>query len=169
METLSYRIVAAARGWVGTRFHHQGRLKKTDRHRGGCDCLGLLVGVAHELEFKVNMGGQTRSLASFDTTNYTHTPNGEALREGLAQVLEEIPLALLAPGDIAMFEIDRNPQHLAIISDYSSENYSGSLCAPRNRSHGLGMIHAYAPARAVVEHQFDETWRERMRAAFRIY
>jgi hypothetical protein len=113
----------------------------------------LLVGVARELGLQAIADGQVRLLASFDMTNYTHMPNGKALREGLAQLLEEIPLTSLAPGDIVMFEIDRNPQHLAIISDYPSS---------------LGLIHAYAPARAVVEHQLDETWRERMCAAFRI-
>jgi hypothetical protein len=33
----SHPIVACARSWIGTRFHHQGRLKKADGHKGGVD------------------------------------------------------------------------------------------------------------------------------------
>lgn len=37
-------IVAAARGWLGTPYHHQ-----ASRRGVGCDCLGLLRGVWREL------------------------------------------------------------------------------------------------------------------------
>jgi hypothetical protein len=36
-------FIAQARTWIGTPFHHQGRLKGV-----GCDCLGLIVGVAED-------------------------------------------------------------------------------------------------------------------------
>jgi NlpC/P60 family putative phage cell wall peptidase len=38
------RIVAAARGWIGTPYLHQASLKGA-----GCDCLGLLRGVWREI------------------------------------------------------------------------------------------------------------------------
>ena len=38
-----------ARSWVGTRYVHQGRVKRNAHNLGGCDCLGLLVGVVREL------------------------------------------------------------------------------------------------------------------------
>ena len=38
------QIVAAARGWVGTPYHHQASVKGA-----GCDCLGLIRGVWREL------------------------------------------------------------------------------------------------------------------------
>ena len=37
-------IIAAARGWKGTPYHHQASLKGV-----GCDCLGLIRGVWREL------------------------------------------------------------------------------------------------------------------------
>ena len=37
-------IVAAARGWIGTPYAHQGSLRQV-----GCDCLGLLRGVWREV------------------------------------------------------------------------------------------------------------------------
>ncbi|MFY8139958.1 MAG: peptidase P60, partial [Caulobacter sp.] len=38
------RIVAAARGWLGTPYRHQASVKGV-----GCDCLGLVRGVWREL------------------------------------------------------------------------------------------------------------------------
>jgi hypothetical protein len=32
----------------------------------------------------------------------------------------------------------------------------------------MGMIHAYAPARKVVEHRYDPQWRRQTYAAYRI-
>ena len=148
---MTHPIVACARGWIGTRFHHQGRVKKTAEHKGGVDCLGLLVGVAHELNLK---DGEGRPLALADEANYSHSPDSVRLSARLGELLVPVPPSVgegVIPGDIVLLRVDANPQHLAIISD------SGD---------GLGLIHAYAPARAVVEHPLDEWWRERIEAAF---
>lgn len=143
-------VVAHARGWIGTRFHHQGRLKKTDTHRGGVDCLGLLIGVVNELDLRLPDGSK---FSDKDEAFYSHYPDTQHLREVLAEVMQEIPIEGIEMGDVALLSVDNNPQHLAIISDAAV---------------GLGMIHAYAPARAVVEHGFDEWWRKRTVTAFRI-
>ena len=42
-------ITAQARTWLDTAYHHQGRLKKSARGKGGVDCLGLVIGVIDEL------------------------------------------------------------------------------------------------------------------------
>ncbi len=138
-------IVHAARGWLGTRFHHQGRLKKSATARGGVDCLGLLIGVAGELNLP---------FTQYDETSYSHYPDTERLRHHLTTLLQEISVESIEPGDILLFSIDGNPQHLAIVGEISGE---------------LSIIHSYAPARAVVEHVLDEWWRERVVAAFRVY
>ena len=39
------KIIAEAHSWLGTKFKHQGRIKKTDNDSGGCDCLGLIIGL----------------------------------------------------------------------------------------------------------------------------
>src|SRR5690349_19110626 len=95
-------IVACARGWLGTRFHHQGRLKKTGTHSGGVDCLGLLVGVANELNLR---DANQKHLADFDRTDYTHMPDTQYLREMLGTLLIAIPINNISPGDIALFQI----------------------------------------------------------------
>lgn len=152
-------IVACARGWIGTRFHHQGRLKKTENHKGGVDCLGLLVGVAAELDLRAADG---LSLTSFDKADYPHQPDAARLRERLLQLLTPIPIGDILPGDIVLLNIDGNPQHLAIVSDFSNPS------PLKGEGIRLSLIHAYAPARAVVEHGLDGWWQEKIEAAFRV-
>jgi hypothetical protein len=144
-------IAAAARGWLGTRFHHQGRLKKTTTHAGGVDCLGLLIEVARELNLSAQDG---RPFVELDETNYSHYPDTVRMRTQLAKALRPIPVNEYKTGDVVLIRIDSNPQHLAIISDLDG--------VP-------GLIHAYAPARAVVEHALDNWWSQRIVAAYRSY
>jgi len=142
---MTHPIVACARGYLGTRFHHQGRLKRTHSHKGGIDCLGLLVCVARELDLK---GPGGTPLSGLDSQDYPHMPDTTLLQQELARVLA--PAQELQEGDIALFNVDGSPQHMAIISD------------------GLGMIHAYAPARAVVEHALDRYWLKKLVRGYRL-
>lgn len=144
---MSHAIATAARGWLGTRFHHQGRVKRTPAHAGGVDCLGLLVGVARELNLHSRQGVP---LACCDETHYPHQPDSLKLQARLAELLYTIPASDIAPGDILLLAVDGNPQHLAIVSENGH------------------MIHAYAPARAVVEHRLDAWWQALITSAYRI-
>lgn len=131
-------IVTEARSWLGTRFHHQGRLKGV-----GCDCAGLVVGVAQAL-----------GLSDFDKTDYSRLPDGDMLRAVCDANMTGIALADVAPGDVLLFKFDQFPQHLAIVGEHPSG--------------GLSIIHAYAPAHKVVEVRLDEGWVSRIVAAYRI-
>ncbi len=106
--------------------------------------MGLLIGVAKELNLP---------FTKYDETSYSHYPDTEKLRQNLASVMKEIPIEDAEIGDILLLNVDGNPQHLAIVSEISGE---------------LSIIHAYAPARGVVEHVLDEWWMERVVAAFRV-
>lgn len=143
-------IVACARGWLGTRFHHQGRLKKTREHAGGVDCLGLLVGVAKELKLQ-DVNGLPLSL--HDVFTYPHLPDVEKLQQSLCNCLELISIDQMCVGDVALIRISERPQHLAILTDFNN---------------GPGVIHAYAPAKKVVERALDAWWKERIYRAYRI-
>jgi cell wall-associated NlpC family hydrolase len=149
--TTNADIVTAARSWIGTRFHHQGRLKKTAAHKGGVDCLGLLAGVAAELDLR--MPDRT-PLIAFDRTDYTHFPDTAYLRKQLKRLLYPIPVEGIVPGHILLLNIEQNPQHMAVVSGIGG---------------GLGLIHAYAPARAVVEHALDDAWHRRIETAYRFF
>ena len=137
-------IVNQARTWIGTPFHHQARLKKV-----GCDCLGLVVGVVDELGLKDKNGVP---LAAYDEITYSKEPDGAYFTQKLIELLDEVSLADMRAGDMALFKVRENPQHVAILTDYEGE---------------LGMIHCFAPARRVVEHRLDDDWRSRLLKVFR--
>jgi NlpC/P60 family putative phage cell wall peptidase len=137
-------IVAQARTWLGTPFHHQARLKGK-----GCDCLGLIVGVVDELGLKDRNG---MKLAAYDEVTYSKEPDGAYLIQKLTGLLEEVPIAEARAGDLALFKVRENPQHLAILTDYEG---------------GLGMIHSFAPSRRVVEHRLDDEWKSKIIKVFR--
>lgn len=142
--TIAIDIVAHARGWLGTPFHHQARLKGV-----GCDCLGLIVGVVNELGLK---DAQGTPLAAYDEVTYSREPDGAYLIEKLVGLLDEVPVVDMQAGDLALFRVRDNPQHLAILTDYENT---------------IGMIHCFAQARRVVEHRLDDGWKSRLLKVFR--
>lgn len=139
-------IVEEARTWLGTRFHHQGRVKGV-----GVDCAGLVVGVAQAVGVSIT-----------DCSDYTRIPDGELLKKLCDQQLTSITRNDIAMGDVLLFRIEREPQHLAIVGNYVSHSL-------RDCGDGfLSMIHAYAPARCVVECRLDAVWMQRLVAAYRL-
>lgn len=138
-------IVACARRYTGVRFRHQGRC------RDGLDCLGLLIRVAQDCN--VDFAG--RPVLELDAVDYGRRPDVSLLLQKLEQHLNAIALMQVETGDVLLLKIDGSPQHLAIVTDYPM---------PQE----LGMIHAYAPARQVVEHRYDDYWKERTYRAFRL-
>jgi len=109
------------------KFEHV-RFRHQGRSTAGVDCAGLLVLVAREL-----------GAEPLDVCTYDHQPDPATLRAVLAAqpCLREIPPRLRAPGEVILMA-DRPgapAHHLAIVTD-------------------RGIIHAYAPARRVVETTF---------------
>lgn len=97
-------IVNKAREFMGTPFHHQGRLKGV-----GVDCIGLLTGVAEELGIKL-----------VDNTKYTRNPDGKHFMEQMRKNMSEIPVDEAQIGDVIIFWFDRHtkfPQHAGILTD----------------------------------------------------
>lgn len=141
----------AARLQIGCPFVHQGRAPKSASNKGSLDCLGLLMTVAAQCELKDKHGVP---LTALDATDYSHYPNEDALREALEKALMEVPVQVLQPADMVLLRVDGRTQHLGLIGDYMGE--------------GLSLIHAYAPARRVVEHRLDLDWYQRIEAAFRV-
>lgn len=50
------KIISEAKTWLGTDFHHQRRVKISINHCGGCDCIGLIIGVATALNLRSKTG-----------------------------------------------------------------------------------------------------------------
>ena len=143
--TTACEVIACARTLIGVRFAHQGR------GREGLDCLGFLIYIAQELGLR--FGEQTAF--ELDVPSYGARPDALLLKAKLDAVLTPIAPDALRPADIVLLKIDGMPRHLALISDYPIEGE-------------LGMIHAYVPARAVVEHRYDREWQRATYAAYRL-
>lgn len=92
-------IINEARSWVGTPFHHQGRVKGA-----GVDCIGLVIGVAHEL-----------CISDFDSTNYGRIPNPLVMGKGLRENM--IKTDLIEPGCVLWFAFASAPMHVGIVTD----------------------------------------------------
>lgn len=151
-------IVNAARSWIGTPYVHQARGPKGPE--GGVDCVGLLIGVSVELGL---------IHPDYDPTGYSWETDGSQLREELSRWAEVVAftdepkgldfwLDALRPGDIAVFKVTGLPQHTAFVSEI---DYGASGTFP-------GLIHAYNPARKVIEHNLDDRWLRRMIELWRL-
>lgn len=130
-------IVAAARGWIGTPYQHQGSLKGI-----GCDCLGLLIGVWREL------GGEAGAVPPY-TPDWAEAMGRETFAEGLRAHLTEIEVSAVKEGDLVLF---RWRAHLPA-------KHAAILTAPDR------MVHAQERA-TVVEVPMNKWWRRRTAYAF---
>lgn len=131
-------VIAAARGWIGTPYHHQASAKSV-----GCDCLGLIRGVYAELL------GQLPETTPPYTRDWSETSGRETLLEAARRhLLEEQPGAARA-GDILIFRL--RPGAMA--------KHAAVLATPTT------MIHAQEGA-AVSEVSLGTWWRRRIVAAF---
>ncbi len=94
------QIVAEARTWLETPFHHQGRRKGI-----GVDCGGVPVGVAQAL-----------GLTYADSSGYSRIPSGGKFRALLLESLIPIKREEVLPGDMMSFAFVTEEQHIAIVS-----------------------------------------------------
>jgi NlpC/P60 family putative phage cell wall peptidase len=142
-DAVASRIVAAARGWLGTPYLHQSSAKGA-----GTDCLGFVRGVWRELH------GAEPEVPPAYTPDWSEPAAEEALWRAAARHMAPVPRAAAAAGDVLLFRMRRGgpAKHLAILTDMRGAE-------PR-------MIHAYS-GRGVVESSLGPSWRRRVAAAFR--
>lgn len=121
--TTRTQIVAKAREYLETPFHHQARLKGV-----GVDCIGLVICVARELELIA---------PDFDIQAYPRVPDGKTLMDTARQHMIEIDKSAVQPGDVLVISFGALPQHFGIFGDY--------------RNGGLSIIHAASNSGKVIE------------------
>ena len=133
-------IVAAARGWIGTPYHHQASLKHV-----GCDCLGLVRGLWREL-----VGPEPEGLPAY-SPDWAEADRSERLLAAGDRHFARVDVAAAQPGDVLLFRWRDGAaaKHLAI------------LTAPDR------IVHAYDAAKMVAEVSLVPFWRRRIVAAFR--
>lgn len=129
-------VVAEARRWLRTPFEPQQSCRGA-----GCDCLGLIVGVARELDLPV-------ARSRFAKIADYQRPDSVMLQHGLAETMDKVEEA--EPGDLLLLVVAHKPQHLAI--------YCGD-----NR-----MIHTYyAGPSMVIEAPMGRSWWRQVHSIWR--
>jgi len=131
-------VVAAARGCIGTPFHHQGRLPGV-----GLDCAGVGIVAAKSVGIEIK-----------DFAGYPRTPFDGMLRRMFDEqvalgLMNEISPASKEAGDVLLMRMSTDPQHVGV---YVGNGY---------------MVHAYHAIGKVAEQRIDEFWRGKIVAAYR--
>lgn len=131
-------VVAAARQWLGTPYHHQASLRGV-----GCDCLGLVRGVWRDL-----LGPEPEAPPPY-SRHWAGSRGEEALALAAARHLLPVPPVAARPGDVLLFRW----------RSHAPAGHCAILVAPD------AMIHAHDGA-AVCEVAFTPWWRRHLSHAF---
>lgn len=137
--TSQAEIVAAARGWIGTPFQHQARLRGV-----GVDCIGVVIGVAHEL-----------AISDYDITGYGAAPYAGLVMQEAERHLERVPAEAMRAGDVLLLRIENDPQHFGIVAEVPL-----GPDLPR-------FVHAFSKVGRCVETALDRFWRARVVGVYR--
>lgn len=132
-------IVRAARGWIGTPYHHQASVKSI-----GTDCLGLVRGVWREIH-----GAEAETPPPY-SRDWAEAGGRETMLAAARRHLVEIEIGAAAPGDVLLFRL--RPGTVA--------KHAGLVATAAT------MIHAME-GRPVAEVAIGPWWRRRIAAAFR--
>ncbi len=136
-------IVTAARGWLGTPYHHQASLRGV-----GADCLGLIRGLWREL-----YGEEPEPMPPY-TADWGSATGSETLLAAAARHLVRLEdVGEARPGDVLVFRM----------RDRGVAKHAGILTA--GNGDGCGLIHAQEGL-GVVEIALGLWWRRRLVAAF---
>lgn len=136
-----WKIIAEAREWLGTPFHHQGYRKGI-----GADCIGFLCGVA----LKLDIPGAQEWKATARYHQYGRPPNVRFLLESCEHFLDRVDIEDAAEADILVLSFEREPMHF-------------SLLTRRNPSY---VIHSLFGVGRVTEHRLSGEWQQRVRLAY---
>lgn len=137
-DLLRARIVAEARAWIGTPYHH-----RASAQGQGADCLGLVRGVWRALH-----GGEPEPLGAY-APDWAEAARAESLIDAARRHLRELPASHMQPGDVLLFRFRAHlpAKHCAI------------LTTPAH------MVHAYDGV-AVCEGHLTPWWQRHLACVF---
>jgi len=135
------RIVAAARGWIGTPYCHQAAVRGA-----GADCLGLIRGVWREVI------GEEPEVPPPYSRDWGEMGNDEVLWRSAGRYLLPVSQGAMRAGDVLLFRMRPGAvaKHLGILG-----------CAGGDAA----FVHAYS-GHGVVESPLSAPWRRRIAAVF---
>ncbi len=138
MQADPARVIAAARGWIGTPYHDQASVKGA-----GCDCLGLARGVWREV-----VGPEPLPVPPY-SRDWGEAGPFEVLADGAGRWMLMVPVAEAGPGGLVLFRMRRGAiaKHIGILTSERS------------------FIHAYEVL-GVVEEPLTTAWARRIALAF---
>lgn len=135
----SRKILKVAKTWIGTRFHYSGRVKINTTNKGGVDCIGLIIKVGEN----VGAGFGGKNISCYDYLTYSRYPNHGEMKKFLDKYFLKIDEKDVKNGDLVYMNFADGLEHIGIISD-------------------VGLIHCYVDVGKVVEHRFDEYWKNKV-------
>lgn len=132
------RVVDEATSWIGTPYRHQGR-----RKGGGCDCLGLVLGVWEALR------GEAIEAPADYSADWADTGPGDCLLDACRARMVEKAVNEAEAGDLLLFAFRPHlpTRHAGILFE------------------GGRFVHAYERV-GVIASPLVPSWRRRIRAAF---
>lgn len=133
------RIVAAARGWIGTPYVHQASCRGA-----GTDCLGLLRGVWREV-----LGREPEAVPAY-TADWSEAGGREDLMAAAGRWLR--PAEGVAAGQVLLFRMREG----AVAKHLGIQAATGA---------GASFVHAYV-GHGVLESPLSEPWARRIVARF---
>ncbi|MGH6736549.1 MAG: peptidase P60 [Methyloceanibacter sp.] len=150
-------IVAGARGWIGTPYHHQASVKGV-----GCDCLGLIRGLWREL-----CGPEPEAMPAY-TRDWGNATGSETLMEaGCRHLVKLADVGEAGPGDVLVFRMrDQGVAKHAGILVFAEPAALDSGLRRNDAGEGPRLIHAQEGL-GVVEIPLGRWWLRRAVAAFR--
>ncbi len=128
----SNEIIKVAEEWIGTPFHQQGRQKQV-----GCDCVGLILGVAKEICAKSITHDPWDKC---DIHAYDSMTDSYLLLELIPKYFQENTISP-QPGNILLIQITDSQYHLSI------------------QSHNNRIIHSCSSIGRVISHKIIPTWK----------
>ena len=132
------RVIAAARGWLGTPYHDQASVRGV-----GCDCLGLVRGVWREL-----YGPEPMPIPAY-SRDWGETGMREPLAEAARSVMLELPTTGIVPGALLLLRMRSG----------AVAKHCGIVTSPDR------FVHAYERT-GVIEERLTDAWRRRLAFAF---
>ena len=131
-------VVASARAWIGTPFHHQASLQGV-----GCDCLGLVRGVWRDV-----VGREAFNVPAY-SLDWGESNAREVLRDGIAAHMKAVDGDAL-PGDLLLFRM----------RTWAIAKHAGVLVDANT------MVHAHSRL-GVIEERVTPAWWRRAAFVFR--
>lgn len=141
-------IVAEARRWIGTPYHHQ-----ASQRGAGADCIGLARGI-----WRAFFGADPETLPGYGR-DWAEATGQETLIEGARRHLVEVEPLMALPGDLIIFRYRPRAvaKHVGILASTPPNGEAETAAAT--------FIHAVEGV-PVSEVPLTRWWRRRIAAAF---